>query len=69
MGLVANDLDKMILDAWTRANAGYRRALNDAELIRTMAEVWVQNGGDAGGFDDFWVEKLRAEIAAMEKGS
>jgi len=67
MGTVYNDLDKQLLAAFTAANNSYRRALTDAELIRTMAEMWVQAGGEAGGFDDYYVAKLRAEIEQVER--
>ena len=67
MGTVYNDLDKQLFAAFAAVNNGYRRAMNDAEMLRAMAEMWVQNGGEAGGFDDYWVEKLRAEIATVER--
>ena len=67
MGQVQNDLDKRILAEFARQNASYRRAMNDADVIEEMAAIWVASGGDAGGFDDEYVGKLRAEIKRMER--
>ena len=67
MGQVQNDLDKRILAAFAATNASYRRALNDADVIEEMAAIWVASGGDAGGLDDEYVRKLRAEIKRMER--
>lgn len=62
---VQNDLDRRIYAAFEATNEAYRR-MSDSDVIRAMAETWVASGGEAGGLDDEYVGKLRAEIARVE---
>lgn len=66
MGLVQNDLDKRILAEFARQNAAYRLAMTDDQVIREMAVLWVESGGDAGGLDDDYVGMLKNEIKRLE---
>lgn len=66
MNLFYSDFDRRFLNALA-PRPSTRHQMTDAQVLREMAEVWVQSGGDAGGFDDYWVEKLRAEIATVER--
>ena len=67
MNLFYSDFDKRFLSAMKTQNAMPRTAaMTDADVLREMAEVWVASGGDAGGFTDEYVGKLRAEIKRQE---
>ena len=67
MDLFYNDFDKRFLSAMKAQNAmPSTAAMTDADVLREMAEVWVASGGDAGGFTDEYVGKLRAEIKRQE---
>lgn len=69
MGTVYSNLDKQLLNLITATNESYRALYRktDAQVLREMAEIWVQSGGDAGGLTDDYVRKLRTEIARVEK--
>lgn len=71
MNLFYSDFDKRFLSALTNANATPRTHQNasDAQVLREMAEIWVDSGGDSGGLDDEYVGKLRAEIKRLEGGA
>lgn len=71
MGTVYNDMDKQLLNLIAATNESYRALYRktDAQVLREMAEVWVDSGGDAGGLTDEYVRRLRAEIARVEKGA
>ncbi len=45
------------------------RQMSDEHVITAMARTWVDSGGEAGGLDDEYVGKLRAEIARLEGGA
>ena len=45
-----------------RRPAPSRSAITDADVIREIAEIWVDSGGDSGGFDRMYIDKIRAEI-------
>jgi hypothetical protein len=64
MGTVYNDLDKQLLAAFSATNTAYRANLNtpDEKVIREMAEIWVDSGGDSMGLMDGYLNKLLAEI-------
>ena len=47
----------------------HRSAITDADVIREIAEIWVDSGGDSGGLDDEYVGKLRAEVKRLEGGA
>ena len=68
MNLFYSDFDKRFLDALTPRPSTHRK-MTDAQVLREMAEVWVDSGGDAGGLTDEYVTKLRAEIARVEAES
>ena len=46
----------------TRRPSLHRSAITDADVIREIAEIWVDSGGDSGGFDRMYIDKIRAEI-------
>ena len=66
MGLVQNDLDKRILAEFARQNAAYRNAMRDADVIREMAEIWFDSGGESDGLDEEYIGKIKAEIKRLE---
>jgi hypothetical protein len=68
MNLFYSDFDKRFLNALA-PRPSTRHQMTDAQVLREMAEVWVQSGGDAGGLTDEYVRRLRAEIARVEKGA
>ena len=45
-----------------------KRRMTDKDVLREMAETWVDSGGDFGGLTDEYVMKLRAEIRRVERG-
>ena len=53
----------------TRRPCLHRPAITDADVIREIAEIWVDSGGDSGGLDDEYVGKLRAEVKRLEGGA
>ncbi len=55
----------------TRLNAVYPATeyVSDDDAMTAMARVWVASGGETGGLDDYYVEKLRDAIARVEKGA
>ena len=65
MGLVHNDLDKRIYAAFEATNEAYRR-MSDSDVIRAIADIWVASGGEADGFDEEYIGKIRDEIARVE---
>ena len=69
MDLFYSDFDKRFLSALNQSQRPRTQRMTDAQVLREMAEVWVDSGGDAGGFTDEYVTKLRAEIGRVEKGS
>ena len=70
MELFYSDFDKRFLSALTNNNTSpANHYKSDEQVIREMAEVWVDSGGDAGGLTDEYVAQLRREIALVEKGS
>lgn len=69
MDLFNQDFQKRFLDALTPAPRTKSERMTDAQVLREMAEVWVDSGGDAGGLTDEYVAQLRREIALVEKGS
>lgn len=68
MNLFYSDFDKRFLSA-LRHDASAPRKMTDAEVVREIATLWVESGGDADGLDDEYVGKLRAEIARLEGGA
>ena len=46
----------------TRRQSLHRSAITDADVIREIAEIWVDSGGDSGGFDRHYIDRIRAEI-------
>lgn len=69
MNLFYSDFDRRFLAESDRQRTIPRKAMTDADVLREMAEVWVDSGGDAGGLTDEYVGKLRAEIARIERGA
>ena len=67
MNLFYTDFDRRFLQKSERQNTIPRKAMSDADVIREMAEVWVDSGGDAGGLDEHYVVKLRAEVERITK--
>jgi hypothetical protein len=67
MDLFYTDFDRRFLRDSERQGTIPRRAMDDAQIIREMAEIWVDSGGDAGGLDDAIVAGLRAEIRRLYK--
>lgn len=65
MNLFYSDFDNRLLNALA-PKPGTRYQMTDAQVLREMAGVWVDSGGDAGGLTDEYVMKLRAEIALVE---
>ena len=61
-----NIICKRLETELTRRPCLHRSAITDADVIREIAEIWVDSGGDAGGLDDEYVGKLRAEIKRLE---
>ena len=45
-----------------------KRRMTDKDVLREMAETWVDSGGDFGGLTDEYVMMLRAEIRRVEGG-
>ena len=68
MNLFYSDFDKRFLSALNQPQRPRAQRMTDAQVLREMAEVWVDSGGDAGGLTDEYVAKLRAEIGRVEKG-
>lgn len=70
MNLFYSDFDKRFLSALTNnSTSPASHYKSDAQVLREMAEVWVDSGGDAVGLTDEYVRRLRAEIARAEKGA
>ena len=69
MNLFYSDFDKRFLSALNHAQRPRAQRMTDAQVLREMAEVWVDSGGEAGGLTDEYVGKLRATIAEVEKGA
>ena len=71
MNLFYSDFDKRFLAAITNASATPRthQHVSDAQVLREMAEIWVDSGGDSGGLDDEYIGKLRAEVKRLEGGA
>ena len=67
MNLFYQDFDKRFRAAVRQHNASPRKDMSDADVIREMAEVWVDSGGESGAFDDHYIAKLRAEIARINR--
>ena len=51
----------------TRRPSPHRSAITDADVIREIAEIWVDSGGDSGGFDRMYIDKIRAEIDRLRE--
>ena len=64
MNLFYSDFDKRFLSALTNASATPHtgQSVSDAQVLREMAEIWVDSGGDSGGFDRHYIDRIRAEI-------
>ena len=45
----------------------HRPAITDADVIREIAEIWVDSGGDSGGFDRHYIDRIRAEIDRLRE--
>ena len=45
-----------------------RRRMTDKDVLREMAETWVDSGGESSGLTDEYVMMLRAEIRRVERG-
>ena len=70
MNLFYSDFDKRFLSALaTPSNTKLNSKPSDAQVIREMAEIWVDSGGEASGFDEQYISQLRAEIARLEGGA
>lgn len=68
MDILYSDFDKRFLSALANnSTSPASHYKSDAQVMREMAEVWVESGGDAGGFSDDYVRQLRAMIAKVEK--
>jgi hypothetical protein len=66
MNLFQEDFDKRFRAAVQQSKPTTYR-MRDADVIREIAEVWVDSGGDAGGFDEHYVAKVKAEIDRIIK--
>ena len=51
----------------TRKPCPHRSAITDADVIREIAEIWVDSGGDSGGFDRHYIDRIRAEIDRLRE--
>ena len=59
---------KRIENEFARLNANYRRTfVPDTDVVTAMAQVWVATGGEAGAFDDDYVQQVRDAIERLEK--
>jgi hypothetical protein len=45
-----------------------KRRMTDKDVLREMAETWVDSGGESSGLTDEYVMMLRAEIRRVERG-
>jgi hypothetical protein len=64
MDILFKDFEKRF---FTQPMQGERR-MTDKDVLREMAETWVDSGGDFGGLTDEYVMMLRAEIRRVERG-
>jgi hypothetical protein len=70
MNLFYSDFDKRFLSALTTPSTTQIDGKpSSAQVIREMAEIWVDSGGEASGFDEQYITQLRAEIARLEGGA
>ena len=65
MNIVSKRLEKEL----KRRPCLHGSAITDADVIREIAEIWVDSGGDSGGLDDEYVGKIRAEVKRLEGGA
>ena len=63
-----NIVSKRLENELKRRPAPHRSAITDADVIREIAEIWVDSGGDSGGFDRMYIDKIRAEIDLLREG-
>ena len=50
-----------------RRPALHLSAITDADVIREIAEIWVNSGGDSGGFDRHYIDRIRTEIDRLRE--
>ena len=62
-----NIVSKRLEAELTRRPSLHRSAITDADVIREIAEIWVDSGGDSGGFDRMCIDKIRAEIDRLRE--
>ena len=62
-----NTICKRLETELTRRPALHRSAITDADVVREIAEIWVDSGGDAGGFDRHYIDRIRAEIDRLRE--
>ena len=55
---------KRIENEFARLNAHH---MTDADVVCAMAQIWVASGGEAGAFDDDYVQQVRDAIEKLEK--
>ena len=63
----AQAIEQRIDRELTRRPCLHRSAITDADVIREIAEIWVDSGGDSGGFDRMYIDKIRAEIDRLRE--
>ena len=65
MDILSKDFEKRF---FTPPPQNIKYKMTDKDVLREMAETWVDSGGDFGGLTDEYVMKLRAEIQRVERG-
>jgi hypothetical protein len=65
MNLFYDDFDRRFLSAMAPP-AAINTKSTDAEVIRELAQLWIDSGGESSGLTDEYVGMLRAEIKRLE---
>ena len=56
---VIMDIHQRIESEFARLN---RTNMTDKDVIREIAEIWADSGGEADGLDEYYIEKIKVEV-------
>jgi len=66
MDILFKDFEKRFFTPMPQTQV--KRRMTDNDVLREMAETWVDSGGESSGLTDEYVMRLRAEIRRVERG-
>ena len=61
---VIMDIHQRIESEFARLN---RTNMTDKDVIREIAEIWTDSGGEADGLDEYYIEKIKAEVNRIRR--